>query len=175
MPYQVVYLPAAGRDFGRLPPHVLPRIRDAVLRLADDPRPPQSKKMEGSAGTWRLRVGVLEPQAKELMMVLEEMIYGPPPPNFLPTPSLGFSKGLQGSSSAVNGPGWVAYPANAFLYAARMGLPLVTDNPYASTWSGRSLVPCRRPSVIGQIDPPDPRSGPRGTGRHEPLVLFGGE
>lgn len=57
MPYQVVYLAAAGRDIGRLPPHVLPRVRDAVLRLADDPRPPQSKKMEGSDGTWRLRVG----------------------------------------------------------------------------------------------------------------------
>lgn len=57
MSYQVVYVAAAGRDIDRLPPHVLPRIREAALHLADDPRPSQSKKMQGSATTWRLRVG----------------------------------------------------------------------------------------------------------------------
>lgn len=52
-------------------------------------------------------MGLLEPGADELMMVLEEMIYGPPPPNFIPAQPLGFSKHLKGTSSAINGPGWV--------------------------------------------------------------------
>lgn len=50
-------MPAAGRDMDRLPRHVLPRVRDAILPLADEPRPPKAKRMVGSDSTWRLRVG----------------------------------------------------------------------------------------------------------------------
>jgi mRNA interferase RelE/StbE len=57
MPYRIVYMPAAGRDMDRLPRHMLPRVRDAILPLADDPRPPKAKKLEGSDDAWRLRVG----------------------------------------------------------------------------------------------------------------------
>src|SRR3989304_5545011 len=40
--------------------------------------------------------GTLEEGTNELMMALEEMIYGPPPSGFTPTPSLGIAKGLPG-------------------------------------------------------------------------------
>jgi mRNA interferase RelE/StbE len=33
------------------------RIRDAILRLADDPRPPGCRKLEGRENEWRVRVG----------------------------------------------------------------------------------------------------------------------
>lgn len=76
--------------------------------------------------------GVLENGTNKLMMVIEEMIYGPPPPNFSPMVSSGFAKGLPGESSAensVNGPGWIAYPANAILFSQNNGIPLVNDYP----------------------------------------------
>jgi mRNA interferase RelE/StbE len=57
VPYRIVYMPAAGRDMDRLPRHILPRVRDAILPLAENPRPPKSKMLEGSDGAWRLRVG----------------------------------------------------------------------------------------------------------------------
>lgn len=74
--------------------------------------------------------GILEPGASELALELESLIYGPPPEGFTPTPHLGFAKGVPGSSPmSVNGPSWIAYPANAVLYASNNGLPLVNDNP----------------------------------------------
>lgn len=33
------------------------RIRDAILRRADDPRPPGCRKLEGRENEWRVRVG----------------------------------------------------------------------------------------------------------------------
>jgi len=76
--------------------------------------------------------GVLEDGAKELVMVIEEMIYGPSPPNFTPCPSLGFAKGLPGESStenSVNGPSWIAYPANSIIFSQKYNIPLVNDHP----------------------------------------------
>lgn len=75
-------------------------------------------------------MGVLEEGAEELTMLLEELIFGPPPPNFHPTPSMGFAKDLPGDKEAsVNGPSWISYPANALIYATKHGLPLINDNP----------------------------------------------
>jgi hypothetical protein len=74
--------------------------------------------------------GILEEGAKELTKVLEEMIYGPPPPNFTPTPSLGFAKGLPGENSAensINAPSWLSYPANAVAFSQKNGIPLLND------------------------------------------------
>ncbi|HYK16909.1 MAG TPA: hypothetical protein VEV37_02755, partial [Bryobacteraceae bacterium] len=74
--------------------------------------------------------GATEPGAKELAFELERAIYGPPPKNFIPTISDGFAKGLPGGpKAAVNGPGWITYPANALLYASRNGYVLVNDDP----------------------------------------------
>jgi hypothetical protein len=74
--------------------------------------------------------GTLEPGAEKLMMELESLYFGPPPPGFIPTPSTGFAKGLPGAKEAgINAPSWLCYPANAFLYAARHGLPYVNDDP----------------------------------------------
>ena len=57
MSYRVVYKPAAGRDVDKLPPHVLPRLRDSIVALAEIPRPPGCKKLKGPGGMWRIRVG----------------------------------------------------------------------------------------------------------------------
>ena len=57
MSYRVVYKPAAGRDVDKLPPHVLPRLRDSIAALAEIPRPPGCKKLKGPGGMWRIRVG----------------------------------------------------------------------------------------------------------------------
>ncbi len=74
--------------------------------------------------------GTLEPGAEKLMMELEQLYFGPPPPGFHPTPSSGFAKGLPGAEEAgINGPSWLCYPANAFLYAAQRGLPYINDDP----------------------------------------------
>jgi hypothetical protein len=81
------------------------------------------------------RVGSLgpkEPGARELTMELEQAIYGPPPPGFTPTPTEWFAKGLPGDGgqrASVKAPSWIAYPANALLYANRNGYVLVNDNP----------------------------------------------
>jgi hypothetical protein len=75
-------------------------------------------------------MGILEEGANELTQELEELLYGPPPPNFTPTPVMGFAKGLPGDEKAsVNGPSWISYPANALIFATRNGLPLINDNP----------------------------------------------
>lgn len=74
--------------------------------------------------------GVLESGAEELARELELQIYGPPPEGFTPTISLGFAKRVPGTSPmSVNGPSWIAYPANALLYASHNQMLLVNDNP----------------------------------------------
>jgi len=63
-------------------------------------------------------------------MLLEELIFGPPPPGFTPTPPMGFAKGLPGEKEAgVNGPSWISYPANALVYSVKNELLLLNDNP----------------------------------------------
>ncbi len=75
-------------------------------------------------------MGIIEDGAGEVTKTLDELIFGPPPPNFTPVHPIGFAKGLPGSGkSAVNGPSWITYPANALIYAAKNGLPLVNDDP----------------------------------------------
>lgn len=75
-------------------------------------------------------MGILEDGAKKMTMILEELVFGPPPPDFIPTPPMGFAKGLPGDrEAAVNGPSWLSYPANAFIYSVKNGLPLINDDP----------------------------------------------
>lgn len=55
--YAIVSEKRAEREFGRLPMQIRRRISDAIAALSDDPRPPGCKKMAGSWGAWRIRVG----------------------------------------------------------------------------------------------------------------------
>ncbi|HNX29468.1 MAG TPA: hypothetical protein PKN87_08690 [Syntrophomonadaceae bacterium] len=74
--------------------------------------------------------GLLEDGTREVSNILEEMIYGPPPPNFTPTFPMGFSMGLAGDETAsINGPSWITYPTNALIFSTRNQIPLINDNP----------------------------------------------
>lgn len=67
--------------------------------------------------------GILEKGAKDLTKILEELIYGPPPPNFIPTYPMGFAH------MTMNGPSWLSYPANALIFSKTNEIPLINDNP----------------------------------------------
>lgn len=57
MPYSILLRPAAVRDLRDLAATVQERIHLAIQGLADDPRPPGSKKLVGFENEWRIRVG----------------------------------------------------------------------------------------------------------------------
>lgn len=74
--------------------------------------------------------GRLEAGADRLAHELEELIYGPPPPGFFPTITMGIAKGLPGGAEAgINMPSWITYPANAIVYSTKNDLIIVNDNP----------------------------------------------
>src|SRR6266567_2668924 len=61
----------------------------------------------GEPGT----AGILEPGSEDLTMQLEELVFGPPPPDFFPSPKMGFNKGVAGKTpydfrAQVNAPAW---------------------------------------------------------------------
>ncbi len=56
MKYRVEILPRAVKQLEKLPVEVYPRIREALLALAMEPRPTGCLKLQGRSG-WRLRVG----------------------------------------------------------------------------------------------------------------------
>ena len=56
MSYELEIIRRAQKALARLPHQDYERTRDAIRALAEDPRPPGSKKLTGRAG-WRLRVG----------------------------------------------------------------------------------------------------------------------
>ena len=55
--YEVVLEHAAERDLKGLPAIVFQRVIQHVKALADNPRPPGCRKITGSEGSWRIRVG----------------------------------------------------------------------------------------------------------------------
>lgn len=57
MPYRVEVSPAAGRDLRRLPPDVRARLETVVMALADEPRPPGVRKIQGEEQARRVRLG----------------------------------------------------------------------------------------------------------------------
>ena len=57
MPYRVEVSPAAGRDLRRLPPDVRARLETVVMALADEPRPPGVRKIQGEEQAHRVRLG----------------------------------------------------------------------------------------------------------------------
>ncbi len=54
--YRVELAPAAQRELRRLDPRDAVRLRGPLLALGWEPRPPGSRKLEGTE-FWRLRVG----------------------------------------------------------------------------------------------------------------------
>jgi mRNA interferase RelE/StbE len=54
--YRIEVRPAAARTLRKLDPSVRPRIEGAITLLAEDPRPPASRRLRGRPG-YRVRVG----------------------------------------------------------------------------------------------------------------------
>ncbi|SRR6266478_10631 len=74
----------------------------------------------------------IDEMAPHVANALEQMIFGPPPENFIPTQIGMNTKGLPGGDERiayVAFPGWSQYPANALIYAAKNQLPLINDDP----------------------------------------------
>lgn len=55
--YRIVIKRSAERDLRRLPRPLFLRINQAILALANDPRPTGTRKLKGALEGWRLRVG----------------------------------------------------------------------------------------------------------------------
>ena len=57
MAYSIPLAPAAVRQFRKLPSLIQHRLKPHIDSLSADPRPPGTKKMEGEAHLYRVRVG----------------------------------------------------------------------------------------------------------------------
>lgn len=56
--WTVEFTRAGKKDFDAIRDvRLAKRIRAAIYALADDPRPPRSRKLEGRQDEWRVRVG----------------------------------------------------------------------------------------------------------------------
>jgi len=56
MPYAILLRPATVRDLKGLAGDIRERIELAIDRLADNPRPPGSRKLVGFQNEWRIRI-----------------------------------------------------------------------------------------------------------------------
>lgn len=56
MKYSIEILRSAQKQLASIDQHERPRLYQAIRKLADDPRPPGTKKLSGRAA-WRIRVG----------------------------------------------------------------------------------------------------------------------
>ena len=54
--YRLTISRQASKEFEGLPPDVIERVREKIRALMSTPRPPGSKKLQGSS-TWRIRIG----------------------------------------------------------------------------------------------------------------------
>ena len=57
MTYAVLLLPAAEREWRKLPHEIRTRINRTLLALEDTPRPHGVTKLSGGSDRWRVRVG----------------------------------------------------------------------------------------------------------------------
>jgi mRNA interferase RelE/StbE len=58
MPYAIKLLKRAERDLSQLPKKDLNRVSEEIAALADNPRPPRAKQLQGDLkGHFRIRVG----------------------------------------------------------------------------------------------------------------------
>jgi len=54
--HSIEILRSAQKQLAKIDQQQRPRLYQAIRKLADDPRPPGTKKLSGRAG-WRIRVG----------------------------------------------------------------------------------------------------------------------
>lgn len=83
-------------------------------------------------GEWG-HMGTLEPEASKITLEIESLYFGPPPVGVTPLPNMGFNIGVGSGNDVtnqINGPATFSYPANAYVYAQKNNLPLISDN----TW-----------------------------------------
>lgn len=57
MAYRITIAPAAVRELAKLPIDARLAVADVISALAHEPRPPGVKKLSGSKGSYRIRVG----------------------------------------------------------------------------------------------------------------------
>lgn len=57
MRFRVEISPAGQSNLKRIPPRIRNRIEAIIYRLADDPHPRGSIKLQGEERTWRVRAG----------------------------------------------------------------------------------------------------------------------
>jgi mRNA interferase RelE/StbE len=55
--YSIFYGTGVEREISRLPKHILGRVDQTVLALADNPRPRNCVKMKGHGQLYRVRIG----------------------------------------------------------------------------------------------------------------------
>jgi len=55
--YKVTVKKSAAKSITKLPKNVSNRLIPSIKQLAQDPRPPGSKKLQGAEDLWRIRVG----------------------------------------------------------------------------------------------------------------------
>ena len=57
MAYRIEFKPSAGKELSGLPKNIQKRIAAKIDALADNPRPREVEKLEGSEHRYRIRVG----------------------------------------------------------------------------------------------------------------------
>ena len=58
MIYKVIFKKSAAKELAELPATELPKIKTAIEKLGDNPRPDGVKKLKDSTATlWRIRIG----------------------------------------------------------------------------------------------------------------------
>jgi mRNA interferase RelE/StbE len=55
--YRLFFQPRAEKALLKAPRDMQARLREAILALAESPRPHGAKKLKGERDTWRVRVG----------------------------------------------------------------------------------------------------------------------
>ena len=72
--FRLEWRAAAAKELRKIDRKVIPRIAAAVERLADEPHPPGSKKLQGTESIYRIRVGdyriVYEVNAAEVVIII---------------------------------------------------------------------------------------------------------
>ena len=69
-----------------------------------------------------------EEGTEKIIKALDVELFGPPKENFIPIYEKNFVKGLPGNESSIHYPGPLQYPANALIYSAKHGIPLINDD-----------------------------------------------
>jgi hypothetical protein len=126
--YDLEAVAAEAERIERLGPHDYnTAILIGALRVL--PHVPDLKEFCVFAGDPNQVFGGVDDKATQVLVnALDEAIFGPPRADFIPMYESGFNKALPGGEADIDYPGPLHYPANALLYAARMGIPVVNDS-----------------------------------------------